>query len=233
MSKAILCTINNACSFFFSFLFWSSICPFFVLIISVAFSKNIRVNPGFNFLLTEFAVKYLQAHPHLGRGANILDSIALPYAWLWVGAICNQWILHGVLVHLCCPDQACWENSSQNDVGQWFEWAYANSVFLCQIKNFIMWRSHVACDPDWLFCFLGRSKKIKKEERFCEGCWQRPSSSTCGPDSSVLYICCARSHDGNYLVYARFVFSTSKLDPLNFYAQWCNIWSRTGVFMIN
>lgn len=58
----------------------------------------------------------MEAYPRLGRRANILDSFTLPLVGIWIGAIFSKWLLHGVLVYICCFNQACGENTSQIDV---------------------------------------------------------------------------------------------------------------------
>lgn len=60
----------------------------------------------------EYVCKIIQTDPHLGRGANILDSFSFSHVGVWTGAVFCQWILYGILVYLCCFDQACRETSS-------------------------------------------------------------------------------------------------------------------------
>lgn len=55
----------------------------------------------------------------MGRGANILDSITFSLVGLWTGAIFSEWLLHGVLVYICCLDQACGEITSKDGDEQW------------------------------------------------------------------------------------------------------------------
>lgn len=70
-------------------------------------------------LVTEPQHEDLQSHPHLGWGANLLDSFSLPHAGIWIGPVFTFWILYGILVHIFCSSQACRQNPFQSDEQQW------------------------------------------------------------------------------------------------------------------
>jgi hypothetical protein len=67
------------------------------------------------FGFAECISKNIKTHPHLGGGANLLDCPSISRSWFRIGALFSQRILHGVLVFICCLDQACRENTSEDD----------------------------------------------------------------------------------------------------------------------
>lgn len=63
------------------------------------------------FDFAENVCQNIKTCSQLGGGANLLDSFSFSHAGIWIGSVFPQWILHGLLVPVCCLDQACWKNS--------------------------------------------------------------------------------------------------------------------------
>ncbi|CAI9779692.1 unnamed protein product [Fraxinus pennsylvanica] len=154
------------------------------------------------FSRRECMCKDLQAHPRLGRRANILDSFVLLMLGFELDLYSPSeycmayWYIHVILMKLAEKIHIKMMMSNENsrrktkkkrdferDIGQDHHTPPAVLLFQCYIYIaeglMLVMMLDVAFEIFRHFCFLTRSTENKEEERFCEGHRKGPSDSPC------------------------------------------------------
>jgi len=87
----------------------------------------------------------IPTHSSMGRRANLLDSFSVSQFGIWTGTLLCPWLLHGILVYLCCVDQACGEETSQNVNEQWLWYVTVLHQDFLSLKVIYIWEEGMLC----------------------------------------------------------------------------------------
>jgi len=87
----------------------------------------------------------IPTHSRMGRRANLLDSFSVSQFGIWTGTLLCSWLLHGILVYLCCVDKACGEKTSPDVNEQWLWYVTVIHPEFLLLKVIYMWEEGILC----------------------------------------------------------------------------------------
>lgn len=110
------------------------------------------------FVLAEYMLQNIPTDSRVGGRANLLDSFSISLFGIWIGTLFCTWLLHGILVYLCCVDQSYGEETypDGNEQWPWYVWSNSSGFLIKKVDVFVRGNAliYVCLHIDDLHCSM-------------------------------------------------------------------------------